>query len=271
MYDKQLTEALGRAFLVPHNVATDYSSPAYVTQYVPELGTGGAASTAVFTSTTDITYTVDGTTPAGADDVGASGVVATATYTTMGAMQDAVNSSRAFRMYLGAALRADLSDSTIKAQAAASCIGANGLSFYLDRTLQFESGKYAHGFVISGEKFINNKNRGWLKDWDAQCVNVLDYMGAEVSTGTGGFLKLYQGQQGQTEELIWQYALVDATLKEINASLSKEIGLMTAPGKRLIVRLEGDANTALTRLDGNGRTAVMDGSFAVTEKNYTTV
>lgn len=271
MYDKQLEEALARAFVVPHNVVTDYSSPAFVLQYVPELGTGGAAATAVFTSTTDITFTVDAGTPAGNDVVGADGVVATATYTTMGAMQDKVNESRAFRMYLCACLRADLSDSTIKAQASASCIGANGLSFYLDRTLQFESSKYAHGFAISGEKFIHNKTSGHLKDWDAQCVNLLDYMGVETSSATGGFLKIYQGQQGQTEEQLYKFATTDATLKEINATLSKEIGLMSAPGKRLIVRFEGDANTALTRLDGNGRTAVMDGSFAVTEKNYTTV
>lgn len=268
MYDKQLEEALARAFLVPHDVTTDYSSPAFVTQYVPELGTGDTEATAVFTSTTDITFTVGGTTPAGKDDVGTSGVVGTSSFTTMGAMQDAVNASRAFRMYLCTALRADLSDSVIKPQGSASCIGVNGLTFYLDRTLQFETSKYAHGFVISGEKFINNRQSGWQKDWDAQCVNLLNYLAAKVSTGTGGYLKVYQGKQGQTEELMWAYSLVDATLKELNASLSKEIGLMGSPGKRIIVRLEGDANTALTQLAGTGKTAVMDGTFAVTEHNY---
>lgn len=271
MYDKQLEEALARAFIVPHNVATDYSSAAFVLQYVPELGTGGTASTAVFTSTTDITFTVGGTTPAGNDDVGASGVVATSTYTTMGAMQDAVNASRAFRMYLCTSIRSDLSAATIHAQAAASCIGVNGLSFYLDRTLQFQTSKYAHGFAISGEKFINNRTSGHLTDWDAQCVNILDYLGVEAAGATGGYLKIYQGKQGKAEDLMWQYTMADATLKEINASLSKEIGLVSAPGKRLIVRLENDNNEALTRLDGIGKTAVLDGSFAVTEKNYTTV
>ena len=271
MYDRQVQEALQSAFTVGHNVVTDYSSPAFQVQYVPELGTGATAATAVWTSTTDITFTTAGTTPAGNDAVGASGAVTTTLYTTMGAIQDAINASRAFRCYLIAALRADLSASTIHAQAAASCIGKNGLTFYLDRTLQFASSKYAHGFAISGERFVNNRASGWHKDWDAQCLNILTYAGVESSSATGGFLCVYMGKQGSTEDLIYKVPTADATLKEINSTLSKEIQAASQPGYRLIVRFEADANTALTRFHGTGKTAVLNGTFAVKERNYTAV
>ncbi len=267
MYRGQLQEALDGAFPVTHNIG-DETSPGFVVQYVPELGTGATAATAVWTSTTDITFTVGGTTPAGNDAVGASGAVTTTLYTTMGAIQDAINASRAFRCYLITCLRADLSASCIKPKTATSCIGAHGVTFYMDQTLAPISGIYVSGFAISGEFFVNNQASGWRKDWDAQCYNVLDYLACTQANATGGYLKLYEGKQGSTEVLLWQYAMADATLKEINASLSKEIGAAARPGYRLIVRFEGDSNAVADPFTGRGRTAVLSGQFAVNRKNY---
>jgi len=267
MYDRQLVEAIERAFPVAHSVTADDVSPGFVVQYVPELGTGATAATAAYDGT-DMTFTTAGTTPAGNDAIGTDGVLSLGTYTTIGALQDIVNASRCYRMYLGTCVRADLTATAILTKTATSIIGKNGLTFYIDTSAVVQSAKYGWGFPVSGEKFVSNTATGWLKDWDAQCVNILDYLAFEQSAATGGFLYVYQGRQGVTEEVIWKHTTVDATLKEINASLSKEIGLMSPLGYRLIPRFEGDASTTATIFNGRGRTAVMNGAFAVSEKNY---
>ncbi|MFA5382357.1 MAG: hypothetical protein WC356_04265 [Candidatus Micrarchaeia archaeon] len=267
MYKGQVEEALANAFPISH-VIGDETSPGFVVQYVPELGTGATAATAVWTSTTDITFTTGGTTPADEDVVGESGVVATATYTTMGAVQDAINASRCFRCYLITCLRADLSASTIKPKVATSCIGAHGVTFYIDQTLAPITSIYVSGFAISGEFFTSNKASGWRKDWDAQCMNVLTYLACTQANATGATLNLYEGKQGETEILLWSSSLADATLKEINSSLSKEISVASRPGYRLIVRLHADTNVVASPFNGTGKTAVLTGQFGVTRKNY---
>lgn len=267
MYDRQLQEALDRAFPVPHSVTTDDTSPGFVVQYVPDLGTGATAATAAYDGTS-MTFTTAGAAPAGNDAIGTAGVITLSGYTTMGALQDLVNASRCFRMYLCGCVRADLTASAILTKTATSCIGKNGLTFYIDTTGAIQTSKYGWAFPISGEKFINNKTGGHRKDWDAQCVNVIDYLAFQQSAATGGYLYVYEGKQGSTEEVVWKHTTVDATLKEINTSLSKELGLMSRPGYRLIARFEGDASTTATIFNGRGKTAVLDGTFAVTGRNY---
>ena len=111
MFVNQIEEALKLAPAVPRNINAADKTPWMVVQYVPSLGTGGAAATvAVATAAETITFQVDAADPATLDVIGnTSGEMSlVGTTDTMGELADVINGTRAWRAYLVAALRADV-------------------------------------------------------------------------------------------------------------------------------------------------------------------
>ena len=130
--------------------------PQAIVQYVPSGGTGATAATCEVVSATSLTFQVGATDPAGTDAIGdSSGVVAFATYTTMGALKDYVDGLSAWRMILLGAKRADASAAKLLTAGAASCLTDKGLRIYGDASATDHI-----SFCISGEKFVNSGASG---------------------------------------------------------------------------------------------------------------
>lgn len=240
--------------------------PAMVVQYVPDLGTGGAAATCQVVSATSLTFQVDSANPAGNDAIGnASGQVLFSAYTTMGAVADYINGLRAWRCYLDGALRADASASKLLTAAAASCIGSNGMTIYHDAS------STKHGsFAISGEKFLTNGINGHVKDWDDQVENDLLHCYINIGVTDGPTFTWYAERQDRTSvQTLGAETLADDTLIECGANL-KTIPYISAPrGYRLIGRAAATTTyDDIAAFHVLGRSVVPSGSRMVTEKNW---
>lgn len=212
--------------------------PALVVQHVPSGGTGATAATADCATATDLTFQVDGTDPAGLDAIGdSSGVVAFATYTTMGALKDYIDGLSAYRAYLVGGLRADASASKLLTAGAASCFGDTGLTFYHDASsTDFGS------FAISGERFVNNGPNGHITDAVGKNGGYLNsLMVANINVGITGatpLLNIYaEKQAGTTVQTLDTRVMVDDTLEAVGTE-SPDVPYIQAPiGYRLVGRV----------------------------------
>lgn len=277
------------ASVIPHVQSAADTSPWMVAQHVPALGTGGSSAFIAHVLGGDITCTVDGAAPAGADAIGASGVIDTSSpsLNTMGEVVDVFNGARAWRAYLVGALRADLASGML-AKTRASAYGDNGLTFYGDtsenRAAVIPGTEGAHEQVsvaISGEKFVNNGINGHVKDWEDKCENSMTY-GEFLLTFTGNTtdtvpkgLRVFSAKAGDTEVLLFNKALTSAVELDLGRTGTAQVDgvddiFIKAPiGHRLIVRAStSTAFSAFTKFNVHGKTAVLSGNHIVTEVNY---
>lgn len=286
MIDTQIVDALAAAPSVPHVIADD-GTPAIVIQYVPTLGTGGATATLTYTKAATggtLMVLIDSASATGDDAFGGEGYcnivddadidhdgllnTSCASVDTCGELVDYINSLRAYRAYLVAALRAD-STSLLKSKTAASIMGENGLTLY------FENASFAGvGTAISGEKFVNNGKAGHVTDWDSKVVNEMLYANILVTDpGTASdYFRIYDGKAGVAETKIYDYTLTSGTAKDFNAANLDQAFVKATMGHRLIIRGErGSNDTALTSIGTFqvlGRSGVVDGSRIVDEDNF---
>jgi hypothetical protein len=243
MRGAQIAEAEKLAPVVFHNIAAVDKGPYMVVQYVPNLGTGGAAATvAVATAAETMTFQVDAADPAGLDAIGNSSgelsLVADA-YDTMGELVDAINATGAWRAYLLGALRAD-TPSHLLNFSAASCFGASGKTLYGDT-----SDSKDISYAISGEKFVSNGVSGHVKDDEDEVLNHLMHADINVTSASYAVLRYYSGKQGSTEtKLIADVDLTTATNKQQGETNFAEPYISATRGERLVIRVIGLSNTA---------------------------
>jgi len=236
---------------------------ALIVQYVPSEGTGGTAATAAVTSASNITFTVDGAAPAGDDAIGASGVVAFATYTTLGAVRDYINGQKAWRCILHAGLRADASASKLLTAGATSCLTAKGLPIY------FDASATDHGsFAISGERFDNYGKGGHFKE-KGVCWNTL--LTASINVGlTGGSPQIafyFEGQEAsEAVQTAHTRVMADDTLEEIGAANPFVPYLQAPKGYRIVGRVSAATTyDDIATFNVLGKSAYVDGSKMITE------
>ena len=208
--------------------------PQMLLQYVPDGGTGGTAATAAVTTGTDITILIDGEVPAGKDAIGASGVVAFATYTTLGTLRDVLNSTPAYRCILLGGLRADASATKLLTAGAASIMTDSGLRIYGDASATDHI-----SFAITGERFVNNGLDGHVKERGA-CWNTL--LAASLNVGlTGGSPQIifyFEGQRASDAvQTAFSLVMVDDTLEAIGTD-NPSVPYLQAPlGFRIVGRV----------------------------------
>ena len=275
-------EAWDMAPIVPRNVTAVDTSLAAIVQYVPDLGTGGAAATCTV-AVTGFTFTVDAAVPANEDAIGsvAGGIVLWSTATmangTWGGMADYVNSKGAWRMILRGALRADAHNGTATAgqvapltAGSASCIGDNGLRIYFDTSVSLVFSE-----AISGERFVNNGIGGHLKDADDRCINHLLYAGITVSFPAGTALVSFW-----TESQTATGVQIGSTSATLTTATKREYGytsgaasnpavavpyVSSRPGERLVIRVTSTSITmSAPAINLVGKTQVLSGEHIVT-------
>ena len=284
MNQEQIETARSIAPTVPQSQAAADKTPYIVIQYVPDLGTGGSSASIAYVSDSSMTFLVDSAAPAGADAIGASGVILTSssTYDTLGEIVDYINGRQAWRAYLVAALRSDAT--SILIAKSATKIPATGLTFWGD-TSQNEgsivSGTAAAneivGAAISGEKFVNNGINGHVKDYDDGCENSLLYAEVQLTfTGVTNSLRIFSGKAGDAEVLIYNQSLTSTTEQDlgrtgtVQADGLNSVFLKAPLGHRLIIRAAAaTAFSAYTKFNILGRTAVLSGSRIVDSINFT--
>ncbi len=270
MYQNQILEARALATVVPHNITVVDKSPWIQIQYVPSLGTGGAAATVAMAAGRDtMTFQVDAADPAGADSIGnTSGevIVSGGDLNTMGEVVDHINGKSAWRAYLIGCLRSENPDNLL-VRTAASAFGDNGVTLYSDSSVSKEI-----SIAISGERFVNNGRAGHLKDFEDGCENSLMYAAITVTCASALALRYYTGKQGSAEVQVGQdIALTTATLKEQGEAAFADIFVKSRRGERLIVRAIGTESVALTvpTVHVISKTAVLANDRVVTAINYT--
>lgn len=269
MHIRQIEEARALATPVIHNFADVDKFPWMVAQYVPSLGTGGSSASIAYIVASSMTFLVNGSTPADADAIGASGVVLTSssTYNTMGKLVDYISGRAAWRAYLVGALRADLS-SLMLVKTAAICSGANGLTFYADSSASGE-----HSLAISGEKFVSNAASGHVKDADDFCENEMLYGAFDVTNASAIGLRYYSGKQGDTETQVGSTVSLTTGANKEQGEVNLTVPFVQATrGQRLIMRCL-DLSTTVAELTAPvihviGKTAVLANNRTVDEINY---
>jgi hypothetical protein len=230
-------------FLVQDAIARPYAQsysavdtfPQAIVQYVPSGGTGGTAATCQVVSATSLTFQVDGANPAGADAIGdASGVVAFATYTTMGALKDYIDGLSAWRMILIGAKRADASASKLLTAAATSCLTEEGLRIYGDASATDHL-----SFAITGEKFVNYGANGHVKEAGRTWNTLLSASINVGLTGSSPQIEFSFEAQKATPAIQVAHTLVmaDDTLEEIGVANPSVPYLQSPLGMRIIGRV----------------------------------
>jgi len=268
---QQILETRALATPITQGITADDKTPVMVIQYVPALGTGGAAATITKTTGNTLTFTVGAAVPAGADAIGNSTgemILTADAYDTMGEVVDYINGRQAWRAYLVASLRADLGSSLLN-KTEASCIGANGLTIYGDTSTQ-----KSVGLAISGEKFTSNAISGHVKDSDDECENAMYYGSFNVTCVSAPHLRYYTGAAGATETLITSSKLMtSATVMQEGEENFTEPFIQATRGERLIIRCISPSTAApatsspvLTLI---GKTAVLRNNRIVDSINYT--
>ncbi len=263
----QQQEAYALAKPYERIVAADDTDSAFLLQYVPDKGTGGAACTIAFIQGGAMTVLVDGAAPAGLDAIGTAGVIDTSDgdFDTVGEIVDYFNSIAAYRAICDAAIRSDTM-ATILAKSAASAFGDNGLAFFSDT-----SASGTRTVCFSGEHFENNGKNGHKKDREDACESFISKIDINLDMSDNGTLTIYSGRQGVAETIIHgPVTLTDATAFQKN--LDGLVGTFykaAKRGERIILRCANDAGQmgSITQFHTLGLTAVVsqkrieDGSF----------
>lgn len=280
MHIHQIEEARALAPIVIHTQTAVDTTPAFVIQYVPDLGDSGSSAGVRYTSGETMAFSVDGAAADSGDGIygggdslgsGTPGFIWTglASLDTVGEMYDIVAKFAAWRIYLVAAIRAD-SMSYILTQSAGTT-GEEGLTFYFDSSVSAICGT-----AVSGEKFVNSGLNGHVKDADDECENQADYIYTKLTfSSVGTTMKYYSGEAGQTESLLVAGARVTtATAYEDGEANYTEPYIKSARGQRLVVRTDCDSVLATsndpTAVDFKviGKTAVLANNRIVDEDNY---
>lgn len=249
-------EAKELALPLPVAFTANDTCPAFILQYVPSLGTGGAAATIALVQGGDVTFLVDAAAPAGADAIGTSGVIssAAAASDTVGEFCNVVNGTRAWRAIC--LCRPETPMANILAKSATSCLTDNGLVFYLDTSVADTT--YIWSIPFTGEAFENYSAAGHKKDKDDCCVNsfVLARMTQDFTSAASAYLYVFkQGDTSSTQVL--NKALVDATQTDWGNTDAPTDPFYTAPeGYTLVLDIRSDAATAFTLLSAVGKTVV---------------
>lgn len=253
---KQVMEAKELAIALPIAITANDTCPAFILQYVPAEGTGGAAATIALVQGGNVTFLVDAAAPAGADAIGTAGVVDSSDedYDTVGEFCNYVNGTRAWRAIC--LCRPETPMANILAKTAASCLTDNGLAFYLDTTVADTT--YIWSIPFTGEAFENYGKAGHKKEGSDCCVNsfVLARMTQDFTSAATAYLYVFkQGDTASTQVL--SKALVDATLTEWGNTDAPTEAFYTAPeGYTLVLDIRSDATTAFTTLSAVGKTVV---------------
>lgn len=270
MYTNQIVDARALATVVPHNITAVDKSPWIQIQYVPALGTGGAAATVAIAAGRDtMTFQVDAADPAGADAIGNSSgevLLSASAFDTMGELVDGINGKIAWRAYIIGCLRSENSDRLL-VRTAASVFGDAGTTFYSDSSVSKEI-----SIAISGERFVNNGRGGHEKDFEDACENSMMYASIKGTSASLHVLRYYTGRQGSAEvQLATDIDLTTVVAKEQGEASFAETFIKSTRGERLIVRQIGVSNTAVTAPVHHvlGKTAVLANDRVVTAINYT--
>lgn len=276
MDQQKFEQALALASPYGANLTED-TTPALVVQYVPTLGDNAVGCKLAIVTATGFTFTYDYgagyTTPSTNDQTGleASGTLTFATYTTLGALVDAINGTKSLRAYLVGGIRATTSASRLLAIAATACSGDNGLTVY------FDGSSKTVGAAISGEKFVNNGKNGWVKEginFEA-ALNQLIYatITATYTTISTSSIQVYFSTQAADQQIYSVAVAATTVAKTLQAASADLVQLFASapPGSRIVVQAVFAAGTTLTtvdRFDILGKTAILSGKRLVTEKNF---
>lgn len=265
---KQILEAKELAQALPQAITANDTCPAFILQYVPAEGTGGAAATIALVQGGDVTFLVDAAAPSGADAIGTAGVVdsSAAAYDTVGEFCNYVNGTRAWRAIC--LCRPETPMANILAKTATSCLTNNGLVFYLDTSVADTT--YIWSLPITGEAFENYGLAGHKKDEDDHCVNRFHFAQVTDNFTSAANLYLYVFKQGDTSSTkVFTNALVDNTLTNIgNTSEPKNPWYEAPEGYTLVVDIRSDAATAFGLLNVTGSTVVRKNNRVVNRLPY---
>ena len=195
---------------------------------------GSQVSATVTVGSGDITCKHGAAAAEAADNtVGVSGVVADGTYTTLGAMVDAINKSPNWRAELVDGVRADVSTAALKtlSEHTMSPVRREVLGLLFD-TSAFLSISYR----------ISARRLNWNISQNAK-QSVFEQCRALINVGSGTLtLNIYEvDQKGANATLLAQFVGTDNT--ELDARIAGGFGdLRSAPGKDLLVRYTGSVD-----------------------------
>lgn len=257
MHYKQIMEAKELAIALPQAYGADDQSPAFILIYNPDNGTGGTAATIALVQGGDVTFTVGGTTPAGADAIGTAGVVDSSAgdYDTVGEFCAYVKGVRAWDAIC--LCKPETPMANILAKSATTCLVDNGLVFYLDTTVTDTT--FIHSYPISGEMFDNYGVAGHKKEVADNCVNRFHMSQFTQNFTSAANLYLYVFKQGDIlSTLVFTKALTDNALTNIGNTEMPDLPFYTAPeGYTLVVDIRTDLqSTAPTLITVLGSTVV---------------
>lgn len=170
--------------------------------------------------------------------VGASGVVADATYTTLGAMVDIINLSPHWYARLGCMQRSDLSANTLLAAAATNALRTEYV-IYQDSSTISTATLYIHGARITRGNCLN----GPLQD--AGVINIATRIEGIGSSAGAHTLAVYScNELTKVDTLLWKAPLTTATAYEFNdVDFGATGGLWSKPGESLLIQHQADTAT----------------------------
>lgn len=176
---------------------------------------------AVVVSATSLTLSIDGT----ADStVGTAGVLAFATYTTLGTLVDAINLSSNWEAEIVAGLRSDaVNGSELLARSTSTFKMYEEVKLYADSS---DSGVYRLGFLLEpGEAFDYVHGSSAIKSWEQHKV-CLNRVRALVNTSDAGAwdLTVYElkPDKAAVYKTLAAYSTADDTEKDTGATNSEQ-------------------------------------------------
>lgn len=195
-----------------------------------------------------------------------------ATYTTMGAMVDAINGTAQFRArlvgldraVLSADMMATLSVTHLKTGGTAAN-RANGISLYVDPA----GDVFTIGFAVTNEKFISQpsggfstKDVGWVKNGGG-IVNYLNWMTLNLTTIGDGVLSIMgcDDRNKVAGVAIHSEAYVTATAESHGTTTPIEKHWAVPEGQRMLVQFIGAAAHSAGTIVGLGTTKTYTGTY----------
>lgn len=199
-----------------------------------------------------------------------------ASMNTFGELERHINSMANWRCFLIGVLRDQNTDNKLDTRAAVSIRTDNGVTLFVDEET---SGNLDQGFAITNQKFTyrpsggySTKDRGFVKD--LLCYNSIEYMKLYITAIGDSNIEVYSIDDNNPNSvsaagiLLWENALVTATVTKFGDSIPVEKFLESHRGHRLLVFFVcAAANTAAT-LDVLGVTRHATNGL-VPNNNYT--
>jgi len=180
---------------------------------------------AVNVAATSLTLSIDGAADA---TVGATGVLAYATYTTLGALVDAINASANWKAELVGALRSDSTgSSTLLARTTST------FKMFKDVNIYFDSSVIVHlDYLLEAPAFSSRELRAITR------VGLSRIIAKNNNSGDALAVKVYEVDHAKSSStLLAQFDVADDTEKDSGAT--DELLLQSSYGKELLVRFIG--------------------------------